>query len=132
LVYFHFNLQDQVVIFPGDNGNDETHTGGSYMYVGKFVHDLEKFEKMEKDEKNQIIGRDYHTIQKHKGYDTRPENPLLTNSEDESHVNRGYSAMYRHAMPFISETEQGLYFVAVSRSLDEMDIVNICFNLDSR
>jgi len=29
--------------------------------------------------------------------------------------------MYRHAMPFREETEEGLYFVSVARSLEEMD-----------
>jgi hypothetical protein len=63
------------------------------MYVGRYIHDLKKFEKMDKNERNQIVGRDYDKVQEHKGYDRRPENPKLEKSDDEAHINRGYAAM---------------------------------------
>jgi porphyrinogen peroxidase len=115
-------IADEVVIFPDDNDDeDESHAGGTYMYTGKFVHNLKKFDSFKTDEKNQIIGRDYHQSKPHKGYDNRPENPTLEKPSPSSHIQRGYGNMYRHAMPFRGETEEGLYFVAVSRSLDDLD-----------
>eukprot|EP01080_Neovahlkampfia_damariscottae_P008577 gene8577-402_t len=115
-------IADEVVIFPDDDSDDdESHTGGTYMYTGKFIHNLKKFESFGKDEKNQIIGRDYHQSKPHRGYDSRPENPHLENPSPASHTHRSYGSMYRHAMPFRGEKEEGLYFVAVSRSLDDLD-----------
>lgn len=43
------------------------HTGGSYMYVGKFVHDLPAFKALETHEKSKLIGRKHReqrTLQK--------------------------------------------------------------------
>lgn len=113
-------IVDEVLIFPEDEGNDQ-HVGGTYLYAGKFIHDLKKFNTFSNEEKSNLVGRDITTVKPHVGYDTRPENPQLKNPHHTSHTQRGYGSMYRHAMPFREETEEGLYFVSVSRSLDELD-----------
>jgi len=112
-------IVDEVVIFPEDSGI--SHTGGSYMYTGKFVHNLQKFNSFKDEEKNNIIGRDYNEIKPHVGYDRRPENPQIKNPSPEAHIRRSYAAMYRHAMPFRQEKEEGLYFVGCCRSLIELN-----------
>ena len=90
---------------------------------------------MDNTEKSNIIGRDYSKVQKHVGYDHRAENPRLDNDEyrnrgarntsapNRYHTNRGHAPIYRQAMPYISGSDQGLYFIAFARSLDEFDLV---------
>jgi len=126
-------LIDQCLIFTGDD--EGRHVGGSYMYAGRFIHDLVKFHSLSSDDKNHIIGREYSSVRGHKGYDVRAENPRLDDdiyrfkgerdSEYETsrfHTNRGHGSMYRQAMPYISQNEQGLYFICFSRSLNEIDM----------
>jgi putative iron-dependent peroxidase len=125
-------LIDQCLVFPGDD--DGNHVGGSYMYAGKFIHNLEKFHGFSNEEKSQIIGRDISKTKAHKGYDNRAENPRLDEeyyrSKDQKsgiphdsrfHTHRSHGSMYRQAMPFISGEDQGLYFICFSRSLAEID-----------
>eukprot|EP01125_Pyxidicula_operculata_P015187 TRINITY_DN5134_c0_g1_i1.p1 TRINITY_DN5134_c0_g1~~TRINITY_DN5134_c0_g1_i1.p1 ORF type:complete len:592 (-),score=164.93 TRINITY_DN5134_c0_g1_i1:107-1882(-) len=128
-------LVDETIIFPSDE--EKRHVGGSYMYVGRFVHHLEKFWPMSSEEKSDIIGRNYDVIKAHKGYDSRPENPRLDQSDylDRKsvkagealsevkpwHTHRGHGSMYRQAMPYFQGEEEGLYFIAFSRTLDEFE-----------
>jgi len=104
------------------------------MYAGKFIHDLAKFNNMNKQEKDHIIGRDYDTVSAHRGYDSRPENPRLDQSEYRSkhvrdtapapnrfHTNRAHGAIYRQSMPFAQGNDEGLFFVAFSRFIDEFE-----------
>jgi putative iron-dependent peroxidase len=125
-------LVDQTLIFPLDD--DGNHVAGSYMYAGKFIHNLEKFHKLSDKEKSSIIGRDITKVKSHRGYDDRAENPRLDEeyyrSKDQKtgevfdsrfHTLRGHGSMYRQAMPFISGPDQGLYFICFSRSLVEID-----------
>jgi len=72
-------------------------------------------------EKSALVGRDYTQMEPHVGYDKRPENPHLKVIPEDSHINRAHGAMQRHAMPFRTEKEEGLYFIAFSRSLKEID-----------
>jgi hypothetical protein len=53
-------LIDQAVIFPSDDSR--RHVAGSYVYAGKFVHNLQKFYQMDGQEKDEIIGRKYDTV----------------------------------------------------------------------
>jgi len=126
-------LIDQTLIFANDD--EGRHVGGSYMYAGRFIHDLVKFHSLSMEDKSQIVGRDYSHVRGHKGYDERAENPRLDDdmyrfkgvrdAEPETsryHTNRGHGSMYRQAMPYISTDEQGLYFICFSRSLNEIDM----------
>lgn len=112
-------IVDEVLIFPEDD--NQKHVGGTYMYAGKFIHDLKKLNTFSDEEKSNLVGRDITKVKPHVGYDTRPENPQLENPHNTAHTQRGYGSMYRHAMPFREEKEEGLYFVSVSRSLEELD-----------
>jgi len=104
------------------------------MYAGKFIHDLAKFNNMTPEEKNNIIGRNYDTVSAHRGYDSRPENPRLDQNEYRSkhvrdagpapnrfHTNRAHGAIYRQSMPFVQGNDEGLFFVAFSRFIDEFE-----------
>jgi len=42
-------LVDEVIIFPRDD--QQRHVGGSFMYVSKFIHDLDKFDNLPKKRK---------------------------------------------------------------------------------
>eukprot|EP01129_Flabellula_baltica_P004804 TRINITY_DN1707_c0_g1_i1.p1 TRINITY_DN1707_c0_g1~~TRINITY_DN1707_c0_g1_i1.p1 ORF type:complete len:582 (+),score=129.39 TRINITY_DN1707_c0_g1_i1:60-1748(+) len=124
---------DQTLIFGSDD--ESNHVGGSFMYAGKYIHNLRKFHAMNNEEKSNIIGRDYSVVQAHVGYDKRAENARLDNDEyrnrgardtpapNRYHTNRGHASIYRQAMPFISGDEQGLYFIAFARTIDEFDLV---------
>jgi len=72
--------------------------------------------------KSYIIGRDYTRITGNNS----PENPLLNDNRNFSiprvnryHINRGYGAIYRQSMPYISDNESGLLFIAFSGSIEE-------------
>eukprot|EP01089_Gocevia_fonbrunei_P008072 TRINITY_DN1971_c0_g2_i1.p1 TRINITY_DN1971_c0_g2~~TRINITY_DN1971_c0_g2_i1.p1 ORF type:complete len:371 (+),score=74.70 TRINITY_DN1971_c0_g2_i1:51-1163(+) len=110
------SLVDEVIIFPDDHPNDKDHTGGCYMYAGRFVHNLKKFFALPLDDKNQIIGRDHSVIRPHHGYDHRPENPRLgeagndefktmSGAPERSHVARAFGSMQRQAYPFHAGNE---------------------------
>jgi len=120
------------LIFPKDD--DGRHIGGSYMYAGRFIHDLVKFHSMTDEEKSNTVGRDYTKVTPHKGYDNRPENPRLDAEyyrskgqqtsevfETRFHTHRGHGSIYRQAMPYIQGSDQGLYFICFSRALSEID-----------
>ncbi|KAL6057624.1 MACPF domain-containing protein [Balamuthia mandrillaris] len=124
------SLVDEVVIFPDDYENDEAHTGGTYMFAGRFVHNLAKFFAMSSKDKNEVIGRDYEKVRPHHGYDDRPENPRLggddeyvtvENTPPRSHSARAFGSMLRQAYPYCNGEEEGLYFTAYSRFLSEID-----------
>jgi len=125
-------IVDEVIIFPRDEEN--RHVGGCFMYAGKFIHDLAKFHTMGAEEKNHIIGRNYDVVSEHKGYDSRPENPRLDQQEYRSkhvrdsqpapnrfHTNRAHGAIYRQSMPWANGNDEGLFFVAFSRFIDEFE-----------
>jgi putative iron-dependent peroxidase len=118
-------LIDEVVIFPDDDAGVSTgaspHVGGSYMYAGRFIHDLKALREMDKEDRDQIIGRDYDTVSPHRGYDTRPENPRHKCPHARSHSNRSHASIYRQAMPYVNNKEEGLYFVCFARFLTEID-----------
>ena len=74
-------LADETLIFAGDHkhsdGAGDAHEGGSYMWAGRFVHDLAKFRSLPLQCKSAIIGRQYDKVSPHKGYDRRLENPHM-------------------------------------------------------
>jgi len=113
-------IVDEIIILPDDE-IDDLHIGGSYLYTGRFVHNLKKFFNMPDEDKSNIIGRVYGKETPHKGYDTRPENPRYENAHQAAHVFRGFGAMYRHAYPYRYEQEEGLFFTSYSRSLEEIE-----------
>jgi hypothetical protein len=55
---------------------------------------------MSNQEKSEIVGRQYHVVSPHKGYDTRPENPRMENAPSSSHVERGHGPIYRQVKKF--------------------------------
>jgi Dyp-type peroxidase family len=124
---------DQAIIFPDDEQGSTQHSGGSYMYAGRFVHNLPKvrqsvilsefiqFFGLSDEQKSSLVGRDYTKMTPHVGYDQRPENPHLDPLPSDSHVARSHASIMRHAMPYRNLEEEGLYFIAFARSLVELD-----------
>jgi putative iron-dependent peroxidase len=58
---------------------DPKHIGGSFVYISKFIHNLEKFHSLKTEEKNVIIGRDI-TKEVASYPDNIPENPFFGES----------------------------------------------------
>ena len=118
-------LADETLIFADDQKHSgqvgDVHEGGSYMWAGRFVHDLVKFQSLPMQCKSAIIGRQYDKVSPHVGYDRRLENPHMHALPGDSHVSRGHGAMYRQAYPYVAGAEKGLYFSCYSRNLGEID-----------
>jgi len=118
-------IQDVAVI---QSDEDSVNEGGSYLLVSRFVHDLHKFFSFSDREKSEIVGRDYATSNTDRRLG-QPENPLLMSSDPSekgpylprSHVQRGYGAIYRHAFPYFTQTEKGLYFLAFASFFPNLD-----------
>jgi len=126
---FLVTILDTAIIHSGDEDSDEN-IGGSYLLASRFAHDLKKFESLSTDEKSKLVGRDFGKIESN-------SNPKLPDALDHLkpgsgfvypslpssnyHINRGYGVMFRQAWPYRTETEAGLYFMAFSRSLREID-----------
>jgi len=90
-------------------GNDDpVYKGGSYLFVQKYIHDLNAFEKLSTEEQERVIGR-YKMNDIEMPDNIKPSNShiALTNVGDEFKI-------IRDNMPFgnISTNEMGTYFIA--------------------
>ena len=97
---------------------DPPFAGGSYVAVQRYVHDLEKWRRLEIHEQEQIIGR------------TKPESVQLSDSVKPAtaHISRvaiqqnGQELqILRHSYPYGTVREAGLFFVAYMKSLHTFD-----------
>lgn len=93
-------------------------SGSSFVAVQRWVHDLRKFQANPPDERDRIIGR------------SRQTNEELADAPATAHVKMSAQESYdppafmlRHSMPWMTEREQGLEFVAYGRSLDAYERV---------
>jgi len=90
-------------------GNDDpVYKGGSYLFVQKYIHDLNAFEKLSTEEQERVIGR-YKMNDIEMPDNIKPSNShiALANVGDEFKI-------IRDNMPFgnISTNEMGTYFIA--------------------
>ncbi len=90
--------------------------GGSFVAVQQWVHDLDRFEAMISTDQDRTIGR------------RRSDNEELEDAPDSAHVKRAAQESFepaafvlRRSMPWASETESGLVFVAFGKSLDAFE-----------
>ena len=87
---------------------DPVYKGGSYLFVQKYIHDLDAFEKLSTEEQEKVIGR-YKMNDIEMPDNIKPSNShiALTNVGDEFKI-------IRDNMPFgnISTNEMGTYFIA--------------------
>ena len=92
--------------------------GGSFVAAQKWVHDLPRLEKLSRQERDHIIGRDHES------------NEELADAPPSAHVKRSAQEsfepnafMVRRSMPWGDVREHGLYFVAYAASLDPYERV---------
>jgi len=120
-------ILDTAVIHTDDDEAID-HVGGSYLLVSRFVHDLQKFQSFNENEKSSLIGRHYSKVESNSNprlpdayshLNKIGDYPLSQSSN--YHINRGYGVMFRQAWPYGTVSENGLLFLAFSRSLKELD-----------
>lgn len=103
------NPHEQERAFFGLVGDeDPVYKGGSYLFVQKYIHDLNAFEKLSTDEQEKVIGR-YKVTDIEMPDNIKPSNShiALANVGDELKI-------IRDNMPFgnVSTNEMGTYFIA--------------------
>lgn len=106
-------LVDSAVIAEG------LHCGGSFVYAGRFVHDMAKFSAMTTEQKTSLIGRKYDVEQPVAGRDGRVENPRFGGPPFNQHVFRSWGEMYRQSYPFRDGEECGLFFCSFAKRVEE-------------
>jgi putative iron-dependent peroxidase len=93
---------------------DPAYKGGSYLFVQKYIHDLNAFEKLSTTEQEKVIGR-YKSNDIEMPDDIKPSNShiALSNVGDEFKI-------IRDNMPFgnISANEMGTYFIAYASTFN--------------
>jgi len=99
------------------NSNDDLN-GSSYVAVQRWVHDLSVFRNFSARRQDQTIGRSKKT------------NIELSDAPASAHVKRTAQEsfeppafMFRRSMPWATQSEQGLEFIAYGRSLDPFETV---------
>lgn len=76
--------------------------GASFVFVGKFRHDLASFSKLSDAAKSEVVGRDITKVAVCELLyaQGRLENPLLDSEPDDSHIQRSAGAMTRRNRSF--------------------------------
>jgi putative iron-dependent peroxidase len=94
--------------------------GGSYVAIQRYIHDLERWQKLDDREQERIIGRTKRTS---------VELPK-TKKPDTAHISRVVIErdgkelqILRQSYPWGTVREAGLYFVAYTKSLDIFDLM---------
>jgi porphyrinogen peroxidase len=99
---------------------DRRFAGGSYAVVQRYIHDLERWRRLDDREQEQIIGR------------TKRKSVELPRSRkpDTAHISRVVIErdgeelqILRQSYPWGTVREAGLYFVAYTKSLDIYDLM---------
>lgn len=90
--------------------DDPVYKGGSYLFVQKYIHDLNAFEELSTEEQEKVFGRHkLNDIEMEDGIKPSNSHIALANIGDEFKI-------IRDNMPFgnISTNEMGTYFIAYS------------------
>lgn len=95
-----------------------TSSGGSFVAVQRWVHEISRFERLSPDERDAIIGRRHETNEE---LEDAPASAHVKRSAQESFDPAAF--MVRRSMPYGSLAEHGLYFVAYGKTLDAYERV---------
>ena len=99
---------------------DKSFAGGSYVVAQRYVHDLERWRRLDDREQEQVIGR------------TKPGSVELPKKKkpETAHISRvvierdgAELQILRQSYPWGTVREAGLYFVAYTKSLDVFDLM---------
>ncbi len=97
---------------------DARHAGGSYINMQRYIHDLQRWEKMNVSDQELVIGR------------TKPDDTELPKGvkPTSSHISRVVIEedgeeleILRHSMPYGGTDESGLVFIAYARTPEHFD-----------
>jgi putative iron-dependent peroxidase len=124
-----FAIVDAALIQMLEDDDEKDSLGGSFCFTSKWTHDLDKFNSLSAKEKSETIGRDFsETLVTSLGrsYNKHLPDSLhalgeLTAHAKRYHINRGYGGMYRQSLPCGTFAEPGLFFIAFTGVLSEID-----------
>ena len=92
--------------------------GSSFVAVQQWLHDFENFDAMTTEEQDDCIGRH---VEDNEEFDEAPESAHVKRSAQESYDPEAF--MLRRSMPWTSDTQGGLMFVAFGHSFDAFEAV---------
>jgi putative iron-dependent peroxidase len=90
--------------------------GSSFVAVQQWVHDLDHFETLTQDERDNIIGR---RLSDNEELDDAPASAHVKRTAQESFAPEAF--VVRRSMPWADATGEGLMFVAFGKSLDAFE-----------
>jgi porphyrinogen peroxidase len=99
---------------------DRSFAGGSYVAVQRYIHDLERWRRLDAREQEQIIGRTKRRsveLPKAKKTETAHISRVVIEQEGEE------LQILRQSYPWGTVREAGLYFAAYTKSLDVFDLM---------
>jgi porphyrinogen peroxidase len=92
-------------------------TGGSFVAVQQWVHDLDHFESLEQDDRDNIIGR---RLSDNEELDDAPVSAHVKRTAQESFDPEAF--ILRRSLPWADASGEGLMFVAFGKSLDAFEV----------
>ena len=95
------------------HGKGQGMDGSSYVAVQQWVHDLDRFEDMSAAEQDNTFGR---RRKDNEEIDAAPESAHVKRTAQESFSPQAF--ILRRSMPWITDTEAGLNFLAFGKSFD--------------
>ena len=90
--------------------------GSSFVGVQKWVHDLDHFQSLSGDDRDNIFGRH---MSDNEEFDEAPESAHVKRTAQESFDPEAF--VVRRSMPWSDETGEGLVFVSFGKSLDAFE-----------
>jgi putative iron-dependent peroxidase len=91
-------------------------TGGCFVATQKWIHDLTGFERLSREARNDVIGRD---LDSNDELAAAPLSAHVKRTAQESFTPQTF--LLRRSMPWGDVREHGLYFVAYAASLDSFE-----------
>ena len=96
--------------------SDDHLNGSSFVAVQQWIHDLDRFEAMSRQERDHTIGRRHSDNEE---IDDAPASAHVKRTAQEDFEPAAF--VLRRSLPWANEKEQGLVFVAFGRSLDPFE-----------
>jgi putative iron-dependent peroxidase len=94
------------------DGRGEGLDGSSFVAVQQWVHDLDRFESMQQQERDHVIGR---RLSDNEEIDDAPASAHVKRTAQESFDPEAF--IFRRSMPWADDCREGLVFVAFGNSL---------------
>lgn len=92
--------------------------GGSFVAVQQWLHDMDFIQSLEADEKDNMIGRH---LADNEEFDEAPESAHVKRTAQESFTPPAF--ILRRSMPWVSDSDAGLVFVAFTNNLDRYEVI---------